>query len=54
MHNMYFEPVIVFIKGNPDTFIGFQKEMGSFLDACQSTSTTPPLWKKKIKEARRK
>lgn len=31
--HMHFEPVIVFIQGNADPFIGFQKEMGSFLDA---------------------
>lgn len=49
MQNMYFEPVIVFTKGNPDNFIGFQKEMGSFRDAFQLVNFYhfPTLKKKK-------
>ena len=42
-YHMHFELVIVFIQGNSDAFIGFQKEMESFLDASRSISTIPPL-----------
>jgi len=51
MNHMRFEPVIVFIQGNSDAFIGFWKEVGSFLDTSRSISTIPPLFENNLTEA---